>query len=465
MERNSSIKKAAAMCVSVMLSLCIFAGSSVVSPIKTHADNKKSATTNVYDKKLSQLENEQKRLESEIAAAQQQIDSAADNIESLKIKSAALKKQIESYKAQSLQIELEIANVDSKLREAKKKLEQQTTDIEKSTEDFMKRIRTMYIAGSANSYENILLDSQDFYDVLMRTELVKRVANHDSKQLEKLLADKRELEQTKAQVKESLEKLKETSEGYVKKQQELADKQKELASLQAEEEKKSADLNEQKNSLDEKSAEVSRQYGIISKKAQQTTSVPSTTTAKPKVTESEVSKSEASSTTPSQTNNTTTKAPERTNPPVQTTNPPATTKKTEASAPGGDTGSSTSSKIDTVLAYAKSNVGGAYVWGGSDFRATDCSGLVMLSYAQVGISLPHLASAQAAYGTEVSYYNMQPGDLIFFGGGSYSSIYHVAIYIGNGLMVHAENTDVGIVISDVAGFSSSNNITVIKRLL
>ena len=54
MERNSSIKKAAAMCVSVMLSLCIFAGSSVVSPIKTHADNKKSATTNVYDKKLSQ---------------------------------------------------------------------------------------------------------------------------------------------------------------------------------------------------------------------------------------------------------------------------------------------------------------------------------------------------------------------------------------------------------------------------
>ena len=164
MERNSSIKKAAAMCVSVMLSLCIFAGSSVVSPIKTHADNKKSATTNVYDKKLSQLENEQKRLESEIAAAQQQIDSAADNIESLKIKSAALKKQIESYKAQSLQIELEIANVDSKLREAKKKLEQQTTDIEKSTEDFMKRIRTMYIAGSANSYENILLDSQDFYD-------------------------------------------------------------------------------------------------------------------------------------------------------------------------------------------------------------------------------------------------------------------------------------------------------------
>lgn len=77
-------------------------------------------------------------------------------------------------------------------------------------------------------------------------------------------------------------------------------------------------------------------------------------------------------------------------------------------------------------------VGGAYVWGGSQFGATDCSGLVMLSFAQVGINLPHYAASQALYGTTVSYNNMKKGDVIFFGGASISSIYHVAIYIGDG---------------------------------
>ena len=110
-------------------------------------------------------------------------------------------------------------------------------------------------------------------------------------------------------------------------------------------------------------------------------------------------------------------------------------------------------------------VGGAYVWGGSQFGATDCSGLVMLSFAQVGINLPHYAASQALYGTTVSYNDMKKGDVIFFGGASISSIYHVAIYIGDGKMVHAQNTATGIVISNVEYFSRYNNITIIKRLI
>ncbi|MBR1562607.1 MAG: C40 family peptidase, partial [Ruminococcus sp.] len=130
-------------------------------------------------------------------------------------------------------------------------------------------------------------------------------------------------------------------------------------------------------------------------------------------------------------------------------------------APSGD-----SSKINTVLAYAKSNVGGSYVWGGASFKACDCSGLVMLSFAQVGINLPHYAASQAEYGTTVSYNNIQPGDVVFFGGTNYSSIYHVGIYIGDGLMVHAQNSATGIVISNLANFSYwGNPITVIKRLI
>jgi cell wall-associated NlpC family hydrolase len=110
-------------------------------------------------------------------------------------------------------------------------------------------------------------------------------------------------------------------------------------------------------------------------------------------------------------------------------------------------------------------VGGRYVWGGSQFGATDCSGLTMLSYQQIGVSLPHLASSQANYGTNVSRSDIQPGDLVFFGGSSYSSIYHVAMYIGDGKIVHAESAATGIVISYLDSVALYNNITCIKRLI
>jgi cell wall-associated NlpC family hydrolase len=110
-------------------------------------------------------------------------------------------------------------------------------------------------------------------------------------------------------------------------------------------------------------------------------------------------------------------------------------------------------------------VGGRYVWGGSQFGATDCSGLTMLSYAQIGVSLPHNAASQASYGTTVSRSNIQPGDLVFYGNGSYSSIYHVSMYIGDGKVVHAESTATGIVISYYDSVAKYNNVTCIKRII
>lgn len=85
----------------------------------------------------------------------------------------------------------------------------------------------------------------------------------------------------------------------------------------------------------------------------------------------------------------------------------------------------------------------------------------MLSYAQVGISLPHYAQSQASYGRTVSYNDMKPGDLIFYG--TTGNVYHVAMYIGNGFIVHAESSATGIVIS----FASKNagSIYCIKRLI
>ncbi len=101
----------------------------------------------------------------------------------------------------------------------------------------------------------------------------------------------------------------------------------------------------------------------------------------------------------------------------------------------------------TLVQTALSYVGNPYVWGGESLtNGVDCSGFTMQIMAKYGIYLPHLASAQAGYGTSVSTSQLQPGDLIFYGSGG--SITHVAIYIGNGQIVHASNSRDGIKVSN-----------------
>lgn len=101
-----------------------------------------------------------------------------------------------------------------------------------------------------------------------------------------------------------------------------------------------------------------------------------------------------------------------------------------------------------VVEYAKQFIGNPYRWGGTSLtKGTDCSGFTMSVYQKFGISLPHSSRAQAQCGTSVSVSNLQPGDLVFYGSGSYIS--HVALYIGDGQVVHASTYKTGIKISSV----------------
>lgn len=112
--------------------------------------------------------------------------------------------------------------------------------------------------------------------------------------------------------------------------------------------------------------------------------------------------------------------------------------------------SSTSlSKAQKVVQYAKDNLGKKYVWGATGPNSFDCSGLVLCAYKQVGINLNRVSRDQATQGVAVSKGNLQPGDLVFFRGinSSSSSTYisHVGIYIGNGEFIHAANPTRGVV--------------------
>ncbi|MEU0376709.1 C40 family peptidase [Streptomyces cyaneofuscatus] len=118
-----------------------------------------------------------------------------------------------------------------------------------------------------------------------------------------------------------------------------------------------------------------------------------------------------------------------------------------ASAPASSSVPSSSSNATgsaaAIVAFAKAQVGDAYVSGGTGPNAWDCSGLVQAAYRTVGIDLPRVSQSQSTAGTQVSLDNLQPGDILYWGGAG--SAYHVAIYVGDGQFVGAQNSSTGTV--------------------
>lgn len=111
-------------------------------------------------------------------------------------------------------------------------------------------------------------------------------------------------------------------------------------------------------------------------------------------------------------------------------------------------GSGVSSKRVNLVNFAKDYLGYRYVWGGNSLKyGVDCSGFTQQVYKNFGLYIPRTSRSQAASGTKVSSSNVKPGDLVFYGSSSY--INHVAIYIGNGKVIHASNKRDGIKISNM----------------
>ncbi|WMX45619.1 C40 family peptidase [Streptomyces roseicoloratus] len=122
--------------------------------------------------------------------------------------------------------------------------------------------------------------------------------------------------------------------------------------------------------------------------------------------------------------------------------------KSSSSSDSVGSSSSSSSQVATgsaaaIVAFARAQVGDAYVRGGTGPNSWDCSGLVQAAYRQANIDLPRISSSQSSMGTSVSLSNLQPGDILYWG--SRSGSYHVAIYVGGGKYVGAQNPSTGVV--------------------
>ncbi|MER6382326.1 C40 family peptidase [Streptomyces sp. NPDC001118] len=113
-----------------------------------------------------------------------------------------------------------------------------------------------------------------------------------------------------------------------------------------------------------------------------------------------------------------------------------------ATSDSGSTSTATGSAA-SVIAFVKAQIGKSYVLGASGPSAYDCSGLVQSAFKEIGVSLPRVSQDQSTSGTQVSLSNLQPGDILYWG--SAGSAYHVAVYVGDGMFVGAQNPSTGIV--------------------
>jgi peptidoglycan DL-endopeptidase CwlO len=98
---------------------------------------------------------------------------------------------------------------------------------------------------------------------------------------------------------------------------------------------------------------------------------------------------------------------------------------------------------NSVVGYAEQFLGVPYVWGGTSSSGFDCSGFTQYVYSHFGVSINRTSEDQFAEGVSVAQSDLQPGDLVFFS--TYApGASHVGIYVGNGLMVDAQDAGVSI---------------------
>ncbi len=106
-----------------------------------------------------------------------------------------------------------------------------------------------------------------------------------------------------------------------------------------------------------------------------------------------------------------------------------------------------SNKGTVALAFAQSQLGKPYSYGAAGSAAYDCSGLVLAAWKKAGVTLPRTSQQQFAFGAKVAQADLRPGDLVFFYGPSPS---HVAIYVGNGQIIHSPRPGKAVEYSKIA---------------
>lgn len=390
-----------------------------------------STTHTAYATSISDLQKQRQEKENEKKGTQGQLDSLNDQIndlsgekEDVEAQISGLTSQIAEIMASVSMLEDEIADTEEQIKQAQKDYDEAKEKEDAQYRAMKKRIQYLYEKGEA-SYIELLMAAKSWSDMLNKAEYAQEIYTYDRNMLEDYAATVKQV----AALKESLEEQKS-----------------ELQAAEYELEQEKASLQE---SLDEQK-EIAADYDVQLAKAKQEAAAYK---ARIKQQNAEIQKLASAEQAKKAEEEAKKKAAEQKN--------NASSQSSSGTAPASVGGSKTvppkmgSGSGSDIAQYACQFVGNPYVPGGTSLtNGADCSGFTQSVYRVYGYSLPRNSSSQRSAGREVSYEEAQPGDLICYAG-------HVAIYLGNGRIVHASSVKTGI----KYGYATYKPILSVRRIV
>ncbi|MCI5918868.1 MAG: NlpC/P60 family protein [Roseburia sp.] len=376
--------------------------------------------------------------------AQSNLDDINNTIGDLKSEQSQLENEKSQYDSQLMSLltdmdvlEQDIANKQDEIDQANADLE--TAQQQEQTQyDSMKvRIQYMYEQGN-DSVWTAIIGAKSITDLLNRVEYVSEVYDYDRKQLTAYQETVQQVADLTEQLKNEMDEMEELQLSYEEQKTQLDNV---IADLGAQISDFDTQLANAKTLASQYAKTIKEQNDIIAKEEQ-----------KKKDREAAAAAAAATSAKSNTTASTTTAATGGTD---NTSNTGSGNTDAGLTDTGLNPSFSSGVSGSEVVSYACQFVGNPYVFGGTSLtEGADCSGFIQSVYAHFGISLPRTSGELRSAGKEVSYANAQAGDIICYAG-------HVAIYMGNGQIVHASSPTTGI----KYGTATYRTILSVRRVL
>ena len=408
---------------------------------------------------ISGVKKEQQKTQNNLNSVNQQITAIQSNQAQAQEELDQLSDQLVDILTSIDICQDEIAVKEKEIEQAKKDYEDARTKEEDQYASMKKRIQFMYEQGDS-AYLQVLLESQNYADMVNKADYIESLYEYDKQLLAGYVESKNQVAELKGRLEDEEADLE--ASNYELQQEEAA-----LQTLVDEQKKTVADFDAQLASAKKKAASYKQQ---LEDQTAQIKKLEEEAAAKKKKEEEARKKQEQERKQQQQANQTQTidtgngaqqttgDDPAQVDPGdgAQTTDPGTvdTGKGTDSMNAGAGAVTGGSGVGQQAANYACNFVGNPYKFGGTSLtNGTDCSGFTQAVYAHFGISLPRDSYSQRSCGTEVSYANAQPGDIICYAG-------HVALYLGNGQIVHASTERTGI----TYGYATYRTILSVRRV-
>ena len=247
------LKRAFTCIIAAALTLGVFSGVSTNDLIKTSASKISDAK-----EKVEEYQAQQDEYDKQIKDTEDDIAKEEENQKAIKKQMDTVQKTIQSLDDYISELQGNIDNLNAQITETQKLVDAKKAEIDSGISNFKKRLRAMYIAGN-DSYTSIILGAEDFYDVLMKIELVKRVANHDNKIIDELIVVKNEYEAAEKKLEEQKSAVEKEKATYDEQKEEKTKQREKLKALYAKSAEAQKALEEDKAIYEKKKDEIAKE--------------------------------------------------------------------------------------------------------------------------------------------------------------------------------------------------------------